>query len=359
MVKIAKSWHGITTDMIHAVIPDASSRAISRNFPRIADALGLVGLDDLEMFWIAIAKLYSETNSFALGKLGARARTSPSNKIRVTIPNFETTAKPGSPERLPPALELAVNLKDKEKIIRDALAENDAARVAEVVISPGRSQVQAEKIRIFTDLLERGSNMAAAATPGDHAKTDRDIPASALDEVDEGYKADGPWVELTAQGDGTYTVSATFSSDDQQYERELTPEKADRQPKEPRYVNLWIDDPAKPPPLEVGSTYKLGLNIGKKRSGALNSTEFSEPEWKDTDAISLTVIVTGNGVRISPQLRRFDLYPAGDTETVYFDIVPTRREDFLLRISIYLTREMGLLQEFECPVEMLDAASAA
>ena len=156
-----------------------------------------------------------------------------------------------------------------------------------------------------------------------------------------------------------------------------------------RRINAWIEDGA--PPLQTGRTYRLGINIGRLRERALASAELREPEdW--TYKRNLLIVVSGHGFTVQPRQHNIALPRIGETEPVFFAVTPTRqcparhslyggwieasvqsiaqsfsslpllfgqRPQLLLRISFYLACELALLQEFEIPIEVQDAARAA
>jgi hypothetical protein len=301
MADYKKQLLDIAPGMIGDLLPNLSHRTVRSNLSRLIRASGQAWLDDPEMFWVLLAKIFYEASSLAPGQLGAMMGTSPKKAIGL----------------------INLDLKSKQRIIRDALRQQDEQRVAYIVVGENPSKGRA--VQDFTRFLRRGSDlMGALADAGGQAR---------LGAVE---------AESSGLAVGRDAIGGVTS----------------RGPEPPRRVNIWIVDPGSLP-LEVGTTYKIGLNVGQPRSGALSSARFNEPEWKGDEAVSLTVILSGDGVQILPRLRRFNVFPTGDTGPVYYDIIPQRRDGFLLRVSIYLTREMELLQEFECPVEMLDAARAA
>lgn len=124
-----------------------------------------------------------------------------------------------------------------------------------------------------------------------------------------------------------------------------------------RHVNAWIEDGD--PPLETGRLYRFAVNIGKLRDQALGSSPFPILNWGDNAALAILIVVSGHGFTASPHQRQLDLPKYGETEPVLFNITPLEPNSFLLRISIYLARELTLLEEFEIPIAVKEAMKVA
>jgi CspA family cold shock protein len=117
---------------------------------------------------------------------------------------------------------------------------------------------------------------------------------------------------------------------------------------EARHVNAWIEDGE--PPLETMRVYRLAVNVGKQRTDSLTSQPLAEPDFKGEDSLELLVVVGGQGFSIRQHQQKLRLPRAGDSGVVHFEITP-RIETLLLRISVFLSSDLTLLEEFEIPVE--------
>jgi len=62
---------------------------------------------------------------------------------------------------------------------------------------------------------------------------------------------------------------------------------------------------------------------------------------------------------VEPREQELLLPSYGDTEPVFFGITPVLRDSLLLRITLYLARDLTLLEEFEVPVSVQTATKVA
>jgi hypothetical protein len=116
-----------------------------------------------------------------------------------------------------------------------------------------------------------------------------------------------------------------------------------------RHINAWIEGGL--PPLHVGRSYRLGLNIGPLRERALAAAVFTEPRSQDQESLKLLVVLSGSGFRVEPRQHQLVLPRRGSTETIFFSLTPLRAGRLTLCVSFYLARELALVQEFEVPIE--------
>jgi hypothetical protein len=123
-----------------------------------------------------------------------------------------------------------------------------------------------------------------------------------------------------------------------------------------RFVNAWLEDGA--PPLERDRRYTLAINIGGLREQSLGSEMLGDIDWRDKTSLMLLCVVSGHGVSVSPGQRTFELTPAGDTKKILFTITARRAIPIALRTSLYLARELTLLEEFEVTVAVQKAKAA-
>ena len=126
---------------------------------------------------------------------------------------------------------------------------------------------------------------------------------------------------------------------------------------EDRHINAWIEEGE--PPLEKGRTYRFAMNVGQLCERALVAQELPEIDWRDRDSLKVLIVVSGYGFSVQPRQQEFLLPRQGNTELVFFGITPTRSDSLLLRISLYLARELTLLQEFEISIAIKESVKAA
>lgn len=111
-----------------------------------------------------------------------------------------------------------------------------------------------------------------------------------------------------------------------------------------REVNVWLVE--NEPPLVVGIEHKVGVNIGQPREGSVGGGEFKEPDWGDLDKLDLIILLDGSNVTIAPGWQPTVLPKTGNMEPLYFYVTPLDKGTVLLSLSIYLARELTLLEEF-------------
>lgn len=121
-----------------------------------------------------------------------------------------------------------------------------------------------------------------------------------------------------------------------------------------REVNAWIVDGGLP--LIRDRRYRVGVNIGAPREGRLAGWPFAEPDWGDRSEIRLLLSLHAAGVDVSPSCRRARLHREKNMRAVYFDIIPRVAGPVSLHISIFLARELTLLEEFRVGVVVADKA---
>jgi flagellar protein FliO/FliZ len=153
------------------------------------------------------------------------------------------------------------------------------------------------------------------------------------------------------------TKSADKTSDKPSGPPKTRPSTEDAAPAAARRINAWIEGGM--PPLQVNRAYRLGLNIGRLRAGGIAAVRFIEPQQQYEATLDLLVVVGGTGFRLEPRRHVLALPCRGDSESIFFTLTPLRAATLILCISIYLARELALLQEFEVPIETREAAMVA
>ena len=71
------------------------------------------------------------------------------------------------------------------------------------------------------------------------------------------------------------------------------------------------------------------------------------------------MVIGGSDFDVEPRSHPLSVPHHGDTGPIFFSLTPLRAYTLELRISFYLARELALLQEFQIPIEVREAAKAA
>jgi serine/threonine protein kinase len=158
-----------------------------------------------------------------------------------------------------------------------------------------------------------------------------------------GAAQDQNWRKILNEIEASYSPS--LNTDDSILVLEKEPEPKGRQ------VNAWLHNAELP--LVLNETYKLGVNIGAPRAMRLGGGAFKEPQWGQRDHIDLVISVAGAGVKVSPAWRHAVLPKHGEMKSVYFKITPLKDDDITLHLSIFLRRELTLLEEYSMELSVL------
>jgi hypothetical protein len=155
---------------------------------------------------------------------------------------------------------------------------------------------------------------------------------------------------------------AWLGPDDQELESPPETESTGPQPGPPRALNAWITD-GEPMP-RVGHRSTLWINIGTKRLGALAAEPFRDPpdpDWGTRSELELLVIVRSPDLLVEPAARELRLPRRGDSEALRFEVEPLRARDTTLRVSVFLSRGMSLLEEYavDFPVQVESTEAVA
>ena len=124
-----------------------------------------------------------------------------------------------------------------------------------------------------------------------------------------------------------------------------------------RHVNAWIEDGDLP--LIRGQKYRFGVNIGRLRQGGLVSAKVPEIDWGNNKTVEIIVILSGRDFFIEPRSRQLNLSKTDETDPMFFTVTPLLKGLSLLRVSLYLARELALLEEFEIPLTVEGGRKAA
>jgi serine/threonine protein kinase len=111
-----------------------------------------------------------------------------------------------------------------------------------------------------------------------------------------------------------------------------------------REVNAWLVDAELP--LAVGRHYTLAIDIGQPRSGRVGGVLFSEPDWGNAEQLEIVILLEGAGFEVTPLFQRTMLPKSGNMEPVFFTITRKSKSTVTLNLSIFLARELSLLEEF-------------
>lgn len=123
-----------------------------------------------------------------------------------------------------------------------------------------------------------------------------------------------------------------------------------------RHVNAWLMEESLP--LYVGKAYQIGVNIGALRADIIGGGEFDEPEWGDRTELELLIALNSVDAEVSPDWIVVKLPKHGDTEAVYFTVTPLTDDVVNLHLSIYLARDLTLLEKFRMSLPVVKAVAA-
>ena len=109
---------------------------------------------------------------------------------------------------------------------------------------------------------------------------------------------------------------------------------------------------------------QLRINIGSKRLGALAAEPFRDPpdpDWGTRNELELLVVVRSPDLLVEPAARELRLPRRGDSEELRFQVEPLRGGDTTLRVSVFLSRGMSLLEEYavDFPVQVESTETVA
>ena len=130
-----------------------------------------------------------------------------------------------------------------------------------------------------------------------------------------------------------------------------------KKPLATRKVNVWLVNAQ--PPLFVGTDHRFGVNIGRTHEGALTSAVFQEPDWGDRDQLDLVILLEGANASVSPSWRPAVLPKSKNMEPVYFQVTPRDKGPVLLSLSIFLARELALLEKVSVEVTAVEKVTEA
>ena len=129
------------------------------------------------------------------------------------------------------------------------------------------------------------------------------------------------------------------------------------EPAADRHVNAWLEQGQLP--LTENASVQIGVNIGAPREGTIGGGVFVEPDWGHWQQLDLVISLNGPGARVTPTSQLVTLHKQGDTPPVFFGVVPRRAGKLELYLSIYLAKEMTLLEEFVLTLPVAKALAEA
>jgi hypothetical protein len=109
-----------------------------------------------------------------------------------------------------------------------------------------------------------------------------------------------------------------------------------------RTVNAWLE--VGQYPLKLRELHHIWVNIGRSRDDP-GGHAFSEPQWGTRSKLDLLFTLAGRAAAIDPTCRYATLSKHGDMTPIYFRVTPHETGVLRLRLSIYLKRELMLLEE--------------
>jgi len=118
-----------------------------------------------------------------------------------------------------------------------------------------------------------------------------------------------------------------------------------------RHVNVWLEEGRLP--LEVGTRYRVGVDIGSQKQDAAGGGKFQEPIWGDRQQLDLAIVLTGKGAQIEPAWQNAILPRYGNMPAIYFEVRPVLEGPLTLCLSIMLAKEMTLLEEFQITLDVV------
>jgi hypothetical protein len=108
-------------------------------------------------------------------------------------------------------------------------------------------------------------------------------------------------------------------------------------------VNVWLEGAEEP--LRVGTAYRVAIDVGKPRDGALASEPLAPPGSAEEEELALTLVLSGKDVMVRPPVQNAVLHRRDGMKAVFFDVTLLRagRPEFF--VSVFLARELVLLQK--------------
>jgi hypothetical protein len=124
---------------------------------------------------------------------------------------------------------------------------------------------------------------------------------------------------------------------------EVTRGQAESEHSRKRMVNVWLEGADEP--LRKGGTYVVCIDAGAARVTAIGSEELVEPAWFGRDSLGLTIVLSGADIYAEPSIKTAILQRADGMKPIPFSITLLRAGDLNFYVSVFLTRELFLLQK--------------
>jgi hypothetical protein len=116
-----------------------------------------------------------------------------------------------------------------------------------------------------------------------------------------------------------------------------------------RMVNVWLDGSGER--LRTGEPYRVGVDAGSSPQSAEAPDPMGEPEWLGRDSLGLTILLSGPDIKADPPIRTATLHRRDGMKPVYFDVTFLRAGNAQFFVSLFLTRELFLLQRIRIALD--------
>jgi hypothetical protein len=107
-----------------------------------------------------------------------------------------------------------------------------------------------------------------------------------------------------------------------------------------RNLNAWRDEEF-PKACEAFSIF---VNIGDAEKKLVSSAPFLEPEWGDIDFLDLLILLSSRDCEIDPGWQELKLPRNGNSDTVIFKVVATKKGEHRFYVRACLAKELIDLQ---------------
>lgn len=122
-----------------------------------------------------------------------------------------------------------------------------------------------------------------------------------------------------------------------------SPDKETNSPR--KYINAWLAKGELP--LIKDQLAVIAVNIGARKSRVIAASVFREPDWGHWIELDVIVCLSGPGAKVTPTSHPLKIFKHGASAEIRFEVIPRKQGDVILNLSIYLAKELTLLEELE------------